>query len=550
MGNSRPSLDEMKDSLLQSPYYFEEYSKENYRVQMQSYPIEERWKCFSSLVKTVFPYLSTSCINSPTQKSLLIHSHDDDYGSIRALRDFFVLVKPYVDLQQVSSTISHLKHKPDASISELLQMMLSHYVRVHPRCRVFQYLNDGDRIGNVRIIAICDEEKIAIVKAIEDIFHNIADESQRGEETSSIILGNHFQCIVGEIEELSGPDQTHPDMRFWYKERPSVDTEHYSVAYQTDTSIRKEFKFSSKELKAECTEADGSMPFHNSTISAYLQYETSGDTYILTCGHEIRDIPECIDLSVSPPIVLKQKPEKNEESSVLSRWFPWMFKDNSDREWISWMWPNCLSLAKKSTGEISYFMAAYDPSIMLTKTGFKESLSDLKNCVSDVAVISLKKSSIESRKGPMKYVTGASPSEEILIKYTAAYEKINSMICLPPHTSYSVNVTSYIGNRELTVMKVVGQGHHVFSDKGSPPKDLYEIYYVARYVRGVMPIHGHSGAACITDDNKLHSFLTAIFRDVYLLTPAHFSLAQALKLKGRDQSDIAKMKVVNVEWKK
>ena len=512
-------------------------------MHMQSYPIEERWKCFSSLVKTMFPYLSTSCINSATQKSLLIHSHDDDYGSIKALMDFFMLDKPYVDLQQISSMTSHLKHKLNASISELLQMMLSHYVRVYPRCRVFQYLNDGDQIGNVRIIASCDAEKIAIMKAIEDIFHHIAVESQRGEQTSSIILGKHFQCIVGKIEELSGSN-----MQFRYKELPPVVTEKCSVAYETfsDTSPDP-IIVPSKIMEREVETTDEGMPCHKCTISAYLQYETTGDTYILTCGHKIRTIPEFIDLSVSPhpnPIVLKQKPEKNKESVP------------SGREWISWMWPNCLSpqlTAKSSPGEISYFKAAYNPSIIATEYGYDESLSDVKNCVSDVAVISLTNSSIESR---MKYVTDVSPLKEILINHTT-YENI-SIISLPRPSSYRGIVTITIG-KELTVMNVIGQGHSVFSDRGSPPKDLYEIYYVATFAEGegVMPTPGHSGAACITGDNKLHSFLTAGIKinpnndkyDYYLLTPAHFSLAQALKLKGRYQSDIANMKVVNVEWK-
>ena len=125
--------------------------------------IEERWKCFYSVIKTTFPFLSTFCINSPSQKSVLIHSHGDDYGSVETLRDIFFLGKPYVDLHQVSSMISHLKHNNNSSISQLLQLMLSHYVRVYPRSRVLQLLDD-DGIVNVKIIASCDEEKLAIYR--------------------------------------------------------------------------------------------------------------------------------------------------------------------------------------------------------------------------------------------------------------------------------------------------------------------------------------------------------------------------------------------------
>lgn len=567
MVNNKPSLGEVKDNLLRSPYYYEMYLKEEYRVCMQSYNIEERWKCFYSVMKTTFPFLSTFSINSPSQTSVLIHSHGDDYGSIETLRDIFVLGKPYVDLHQVSSMISHLKHNHNASISQLLQLMLSHYVRMYPRSRVLQLLDDNG-IVNVKIIASSDEEKLAIVKALEVMFHNIADKTQRGAETSSTILGKYFQCMVGEIEELSGQK-----MQFCYEENPRVVTEAYSVAVNGTGTVRK----CSETLEREVTN-DKDMPCHKSTLSAYLRHDTSGDIYLLmTCGHNMRTIPPYIEVFYSnhhqtTPIVLKQLSGNNEEASV-GRWGPWMFPDKQkiNREWISWLSPQL-------PGVIPYFWASYDPSTLATEYGYNEpSLDNVKRCVSDVAVVSLKNSSAESQalRVPMQYLTSRSPSRNILSNHTSNIRGSN-YLSMPPPTKYRGQVKYTVDGKEVT-LNVIGQGHSIFSE--SSPKPLHQIYYVATHVEGVMLIHGHSaGAACIAANNTLHSFLTARMKipsprqqlpvassqsssDVhhdevniayyYLLTPAHFALAQALELinkGGEQEDDIANLKIVDVEW--
>eukprot|EP01035_Chromulina_nebulosa_P029721 gene29721-39417_t len=366
--NAKPSLDEIKDNLLRSPYYYEMYLKEEYRVCMQSYNIEES-------------------INSPSQKSVLIHSHGDDYGSVETLGDIFVLGKPYVDLV-------------------LLQLMLSHYVRVYPRSRVPQLLDD-DGIVNVNIIASCDEEKLAIVKALEVMFHNITDETQRGAETSSTILGRHFQCMVGEIEELSGQK-----VQFCYEKNPRVVTEAYSVAANDTGTVSNLSETLEREVKN-----DKDMPCHKSTLSAYLRHDTSGDIYLLTCGHNIRTIPAYIELfdnhHHTTTIVLKQLSGNNEEAD----------KKKIDRGWITWMWPHCLSPqldAKSSPGVIPYFWASYDPSTLATEYGYNESsLDDVKRCVSDVAV----------------YLTSRSPSRNILSNRTTN-KRGSNYLSMPRPTTY------------------------------------------------------------------------------------------------------------------
>ena len=588
---SKPSLDDLKDNLLRSPYYFEKYSKEIYRERMQTYyNIDERLKCFYSVIKTVFPMLSTFCINSPTKMSVLIHSHEDDYGSIKAFQDFFALNEPYVDLQQDSSMISHLQRNSTASMSQLLQMLFAHYMRVYPHCSVLQLFDNEDGIVNVKIIATSGEEEKAIMTAIEGIFDKITDEIQLGAARSSSFISDHFQCVLGEIEQLSGSD-----LQFIYEECPLVKMEKYTLDYvifndDYSSGFAGEIEEPFVELKREtATKID--TPCHNCTISAYFRYETTGDTYLLTCGHKIRNVPEKINLydsSRDDPIVLKQAPEE----AVVVGWtaiyqalqtFLGSFmaskisekEEKAQRKWISWMWPNCFDamlLAKSSSGTIPFFCVYYNPSVLAIAYDLPDNSQPvLKFCVSDVAVVSLNNSSAESsRRSLMKSYELRNSSKDIL----EAYKTLNrgrKELTIPSPTTYRGLVKYTIQNQEVT-LKVIGQGHRVVSS--GELSSLYEIWYVATHISGAKPVNGHSGSACINSDNKVHSFLTSSMRIqspqqsvgsessfvddcadsayyYYLLTPAHFALAQTLELIGEENdNDIRNLKIVDLEWRR
>ena len=244
--------------------------------------------------------------------------------------------------------------------------------------------------------------------------------------------------------------------------------------------------------------------------------DSSSSYYVASCGHQIYPNHTGIEIN------LKDSTAELKEDIVIYSMLPAAMK----------------IFEKKKT-----FKAFFKPSLLLTDD--KESYDTKNNqeviCVSDVSAISLRKISGD----PVVF-----KCSKKCCRILECYQNIRNIddpVSLPsiPHVSeYRGVVSCKLKGGKTVEVDIIGLAHRCFRRVGSSSGEIiYEVFYVGNLKKDGSEYasfdDGDSGSPCMTEDGKIHSFVTSnshprlhdgkIFS---FLTPAHFACRQASQLVG------------------